>query len=137
MKVRINLHGGELPRRNGDWTDLFTAEEVMLRPGDFRVISLGVSMELPEGYEAHILPRSSTFKHWGILMANGMGIVDNAYCGDEDVWGFPAYATRTVTIPKGTRICQFRIEKTSEPIEFEEVDELGTKARGGFGSTGK
>lgn len=136
MRVRINPHGGKMPEQNGDWIDLYTAEEVMLRPGDFKVISLGVSMELPRGYEAHILPRSSTFKRWGILMANGMGIVDNSYCGDEDVWGFPAYATRTVTIPKGTRICQFRLERVSEPVEFEEVEMLGNADRGGFGSTG-
>ena len=93
-------------------------------------------MKLPEGYEAHVLPRSSTFKKWGILLVNGMGIIDNSYCGDNDIWGFPALAMRKTTIYAGDRICQFRIVKKQPDIEFVSVDKLGEKDRGGFGSTG-
>lgn len=137
MVIRINTHGNEVPVKKGDWIDLYTAEEAVMFKGDYRVISLGVSMKLPEGCEAHILPRSSTFKNWGILMTNGMGIVDNKYCGDDDVWGFPCYAVRNTKIPKGTRIAQFRVMPVCEPVEFEAVESLGEEARGGFGSTGK
>lgn len=137
MKVRINTHGTRMPIQHGDWVDLYTAEDVSMEKGDFRVISLGVSMELPEGYEAHILPRSSTCKNWGVLMANSMGVVDNGYNGDEDVWGFPCVAVRNTYIPYGTRICQFRLERVCERIEFEPVEKLGNESRGGFGSTGK
>ena len=136
MNVKINTHGTRLPVQNGDWIDLFTAEDVSMEQGDFKVISLGVSMELPAGYEAHILPRSSTCKNWGVMMANSMGIVDNSYCGDGDIWGFPCVAIRQTFIPYGTRICQFRVVKNGEPIEFEKVEFLGNESRGGFGSTG-
>ena len=137
MRVKINTHGNKMPVRNGDWIDLFTAEDVSMEKGDFRLISLGVSMELPEGYEAHILPRSSTCKNYGVIMANGMGVVDNAYCGDDDIWGFPCVAIKNTFIPYGTRICQFRLVRSCEPIEFEKVELLGNENRGGFGSTGK
>ena len=120
----------------GDWIDLRTAEDVHMEKGDEKMISLGVSMKLPYGYEAHILPRSSTFKHFGILLTNGMGIIDNSYSGTNDIWHFPALATRLVDIPKNTRICQFRIIKVQEPVSFKEVDELDKIDRGGFGSTG-
>ena len=136
MKVRINTHGTRLPVQYGDWVDLYTAEEVYMEKGDFRIISLGVSMELPTGYEAHILPRSSACKNYGVMMANSMGVVDNDYCGDDDIWGFPCVAIRNTFIPYGTRICQFRLEKVGEPIEFVEVKNLGNESRGGFGSTG-
>lgn len=120
----------------GDWIDLRTAEDVRMERGEEKMISLGVSMRLPYGYEAHILPRSSTFKRYGILLTNGMGIIDNSYSGTTDIWHFPAYATRMIYIPKNTRICQFRIIKVQEPVSFTEVDELDKVDRGGFGSTG-
>lgn len=124
----------------GDWIDLYTAEKVSMYVGDFALISLGISMKLPEGYEAHVVPRSSTFKNWGILQANSIGIIDSTYCGDNDVWKFPAYATRNVEIPVGTRLCQFRIVPTMRSevgeIEFLPVEHLSDEDRGGFGSTG-
>lgn len=136
MIVKINTHGNPLPVANGEWVDLYTAEDVEMEEFEHKIISLGVSMQLPEGYYARIVPRSSTFKNFGIIMANSVGIIENSYCGNNDIWGFPALATRDVFIPKGTRICQFQLEKQSEPIEFEKVEKLGNKDRGGFGSTG-
>lgn len=105
---------------------------------DFKIISLGVSMELPKGYYAHIVPRSSTFKKWGIIQANSMGVIESDYCGDGDIWGFPALCLRKegVKIPKGTRICQFRIVEKAAAVEFAPVETLGNRDRGGYGSTG-
>lgn len=120
----------------GDYIDLKIAEDVSLKSGEFKLISLGVSMKLPEGYYAEVCPRSSTFKKYGILQANSVGVIDNSYCGDNDIWMFPAYATRDVSIPAGTRICQFKIEKVQPKVTFCEVDTLGGIDRGGFGSTG-
>lgn len=120
----------------GDWIDLYAAEHVDMKAGELKYISLGVSMQLPEGYEAHVLPRSSTPKNFGIICANSMGIVDNSYNGDTDVWKFPAYAIRDTHISKGDRICQFRIVKSQPEIKFTPVRTLGNEARGGFGSTG-
>lgn len=136
MKIRINTHGNPLPTAKGEWVDLFTAEDVNLKQFEFKIIPLGVSMELPEGYYAMVVPRSSTFKNFGVFMTNSIGIIENSYCGDNDIWGFPAVAMRDTFIPKGTRICQFQLMKQSEPIEFEQVESLGNKDRGGFGSTG-
>ena len=121
----------------GDWIDLRVAEDVELKAGEFKIISLGVSMKLPEGYEAHIVPRSSTFKNWGIIQTNHMGVIDNSYCGDDDVWMFPALATRDVFIEKNSRICQFRIQQKMDEAVFDTVDVLGNENRGGFGSSGK
>ena len=140
MKIKINTHGNPVPEavegHKSDWIDLRAAETVNMEAGEFHIISLGVSMELPEGYEAHVVPRSSTFKKWGILLANSFGVIDNCYNGDNDIWGFPAIAMRETTINKGDRICQFRIVKKQPLIEFEPVDCLGNEDRGGFGSTG-
>lgn len=122
---------------NGDWIDLRAAENVEMRAGEHKLIPLGVAMKLPDGYEAHLLPRSSTFKRYGILMANSMGIIDNSYCGDDDQWMFSAYATKDTVIPKNDRICQFRIVEKQPAIIFQEVDHLSDVNRGGFGSTGK
>lgn len=119
-----------------DWCDLYTYEDVTLHAGDFRIISLGVSMRLPEGYEANIVARSSTFKRWGILQTNAFSVIDESYCGNDDDWGYPVYATRDVTIPKGTRLCQFRINKKQPVIVFEEINDLKSSARGGFGTSG-
>lgn len=139
MVIDIKYHDPEIKLEkleNGDWIDLRSAENVDMAPGEFRIISLGVSMKLPEGYEAHILPRSSTFKKWGIIQANGMGVIDNSYSGNNDIWRFPAIALRNTTIYKGDRICQFRIVKKQPDIHFNEVDLLEGEDRGGFGSTG-
>lgn len=136
MKIKINTHGNPVPVAKGDCIDLCTAEDVVLDPLEFKIISLGVSMELPEGYYAQVTPRSSTCKNFGIIMANSIGIIDHSYCGDNDIWGFPAVAIRHTEIPKGTRICQFRLVKQMEPVEFEQVELLGNADRGGFGSTG-
>ena len=108
-----------------DWIDLSAAEEVSLRAGDFRLIPLGVAIALPEGYEAHLAPRSSTFKNFGILQTNSVGVVDYSYRGDNDQWRMPVYATRDVTIPKGARICQFRIVENQPALRFIRVESLG------------
>lgn len=121
----------------GDWVDLKTAKDVEVYPGQFGMIPLGIAMELPQGYEAHVVPRSSTFKAWGIMMCNSVGIIDNSYCGDGDEWQFPYYSLNRSSIPKGTRIAQFRIFENQPKIEFVKVDSLGNDNRGGFGSTGK
>ena len=120
----------------GDWCDLYLAEDITLYPQDFALLSLGVSMQLPPGYEAIIAPRSSTFLKYGILQANGIGIVDNNYNGDSDIWKMPVYATRYVEIKKGTRLCQFRIQQKQPNLNFIKVQSLENEARGGFGSTG-
>ena len=128
-----------LPVQNiegGDWIDLRAAEDVHLEKGQYYMIPLGVAMQLPEGYEAIVAPRSSTFKHFGILMTNSIGVIDESYCGDGDEWHFPAFATRAAYIRKNDRICQFRILRHQPEICFEEVETLGNKTRGGFGSTG-
>lgn len=138
--IKIKYHNDIRPLElldNGDWIDLRAAEDVNLEKGDFRLISLGVSMKLPEGYEAHIVPRSSTFKHWGIIQANHMGVIDNSYCGDNDIWKFPAIATRDAVIYKNDRICQFRIMKKQPCIRFDTVEHLNGPDRGGFGSSGR
>lgn len=122
---------------NGDWIDLRAAEDVALRAGEFKLISLGVAMQLPEGYEAHIVPRSSTYKNFGIIQTNHQAVIDESYCGDNDVWRYPAYALRDTIIRANDRICQFRIMKKQPEIVFETVQELGNKDRGGIGSTGK
>ena len=120
-----------------DWIDLRAAEEVTLKAGEFRLIPLGVAIALPAGYEAHIVPRSSTFKNYGILQANSMGVVDCSYCGDNDQWRMPVYATRDVVIERGARICQFRIMRNQPELTFTRVEHLDGPDRGGFGSTGK
>ena len=124
------------PTNSANWIDLRAAEDVELKKGDFRLISLGVAMKLPEGYEAHIVPRSSTYKNFGIIQANHHGVVDNAYCGDGDLWRMPVIAMRDTQIHVNDRICQFRIERRQPDIIFEEVDHLDSEDRGGFGSTG-
>lgn len=119
-----------------DWIDLRAAEEVELKKGEFRLIRLGVAMQLPEGYEAHVVPRSSTFKNFGVIQANHMGVIDGSYCGDNDEWRFPALAVRDTVIHVNDRICQFRIMKNQPALVFEETDHLEGEDRGGFGSTG-
>ena len=140
MNIEVKYHADIYPlekTEKGDWIDLRVAEDVELHAGEFKIISLGVSIKLPEGYEAHIVPRSSTFKHWGVLQTNHMGVIDNSYSGDNDIWMFPALATRDVLIEKNSRICQFRIQKKMEDVTLKTVDKLDDVNRGGFGSSGK
>lgn len=120
-----------------DWIDLRAAEDIDLKQGDFKLIPLGVAMKLPQGYEAHIVPRSSTFKNFGIIQTNHQGVVDGSYCGDNDQWFIPVLAMRDTYISCNDRICQFRIMQNQPQINFNEVTSLDAVDRGGFGSTGK
>ena len=120
-----------------DWIDLRAAESVDLKKGEFKLIPLGVAMELPKGYEAHIVPRSSTFKNFGIIQTNHQGVIDSSYCGDNDEWKMPVYAMRDTHIEVNDRICQFRIMEHQPQILFEETEKLDGKDRGGFGTTGR
>ena len=120
-----------------DWIDLRAAKEMELKAGQYAMIPLGVAMKLPEGYEAHIVPRSSTYKNYGLIQTNHMGVVDESYCGDNDQWHMPVYAMRDTVIHVNDRICQFRIMEHQPTIQFEEVEVLDAPDRGGFGSTGK
>lgn len=119
-----------------DWIDLRAAEDVALKAGEYKLIPLGVAMKLPQGYEAHVVPRSSTFKNFGIIQTNHCGIIDESYCGDNDQWYFPAYALRDTEIHVNDRICQFRIMEHQPTIQFEETEKLTGVDRGGIGSTG-
>lgn len=121
----------------GDWIDLRSAESVDIKAGEYKLIRLGVAMELPEDYEALVAPRSSTFKNYGILLANSLGIIDESYKGDNDEWKFLAYATRDTHVEKNERICQFRIIEHQPKIKLTKVESLGNADRGGIGSTGK
>lgn len=139
--IRIKYHSDEITRLQyidgkSDWIDLRSAEHVELKKGEFKLISLGVSMQLPKGYEAVIVPRSSTYKNFGIIQTNHMGVIDETYCGDGDVWMMPALAVRDTEINVNDRICQFRIQKHQPAITFEEAESLGNEDRGGIGSTG-
>lgn len=120
----------------GDWIDLRAAETVTMKAGEFKLIPLGIAMQLPEGYEAHIVPRSSTYKNFGIIQTNHQAVIDESYCGDGDQWFYPAYALRDTVINVNDRICQFRIMKKQPEFTFEIVTELGNEDRGGIGSTG-
>ena len=119
-----------------DWIDLYASQNYELKQGEFKLIDLNVVVEIPQGYEGHIAPRSSTFKNFGILQTNSVGVVDNSYCGDEDYLKMPVLAMRDTIIKKGDRICQFRIFKKMENIEFQEVNVMNNENRGGIGSTG-
>ena len=138
--IKIHYFSDDLPRLQktgkGDWIDLYAAQTMQLRAGDFALIPLGVSMQLPEGYEARTAPRSSTFRRWGILQANSVGVIDNSYCGTNDEWKLPVYATRDTVIEKGDRICQFRVMRKMDKPELVTVEHLDNASRGGFGSTG-
>lgn len=120
-----------------DWIDLRAAENVDLKKGEFKLIPLGVAMELPAGYEAHVVPRSSTFKNFGIIQTNHQGVIDCSYCGDNDQWFMPVYAVRDTQIHVNDRICQFRIMENQPKIVFDEVEHLNHSDRGGHGSTGR
>ena len=131
---KLDFIGGK-----SDWIDLRCAskEDIVLKAGEFKLIPLGVAMELPEGYEAHVVPRSSTFKNFGIIQTNHCAIIDNSYCGDNDWWFYPVYALRDTVIKFNDRICQFRIMEKMKPVAFTQVETLGNADRGGHGSTGR
>lgn len=141
LKIKVKYFDREIQELQkisvGDWVDLRSAERVELRAGQYHLIPLGVGMILPDGYEAHVLPRSSTPSKFGVIMANSMGVIDNSYSGDADEWKFPAVAIRDTIIEKGDRIAQFRLVKNQPGIEFETVAHLNEISRGGIGSTGK
>ena len=120
-----------------DWVDLRSAEDVTLKKGEFKLIPLGIAMELPKGYEAHVVPRSSTYKNFGVIQTNHMGVIDETYCGDNDQWFMPVLAMRDTRIHVNDRICQFRIMEHQPELVFEETEILGHADRGGHGSTGK
>lgn len=141
-KIRIRYFNDRMERLayvdgKSDWIDLRAAKDVTMKAGEFQLIPLGIAVELPKGYEAHVVPRSSTFKNFGIIQTNHMGVIDESYCGDTDQWYFPAYALRDTQIQEGDRICQFRIMEHQPVLRFEEVERLGHKDRGGIGSTGR
>ena len=141
LQTKIKYHNQKIDKIKkievGDWIDLRAAETVTIKKDNFKLISLGISMQLPKGYEAHVVPRSSTFKNFGIIQTNHMGIIDESYCGDDDIWFFPAYALRDTIINENDRICQFRIIKKMPIVDFKEVNKLNNGSRGGHGSTGK
>ena len=138
--IKIHYFSDDLPRlqktSKGDWIDLYCAQTMTLHAGEYALVPLGVSMQLPEGYEARTAPRSSTFKRWGILQANSVGVIDNSYCGTNDEWKLPVYATRDTVLEKGDRICQFRVMRKMDKPELVTVEHLDNASRGGFGSTG-
>ena len=139
MKIKIKYHVDIIPikhKTNSDWVDLRAAEDIYMCTGEHKYIPLGVSMELPEGYEAHVVPRSSTYKNFGIIQANHCGIIDESYCGDDDRWYMSVISLKGSIIKKNDRICQFRIIKKQPQIDFEVVDSLENDNRGGLGSTG-
>ena len=140
MEINIKYHDENMPRIikivKGDWLDLCTTEDLILAPNDFTKISLGVSMEIPEGYEVYLVPRGSAFEKYGIIQTNSMGIIDNSFKGDNDIWKMPVYCTKNIYIPKYTRIAQFRITERMPKIILTEVSTLGNPDRGSFGGTG-
>lgn len=139
-KIRIKYRYPDITHiekiKIGDWIDLRVAEDTHLKRDEFKLIDLGVAIQLPKGYEAIVVPRSSTFKNFKIIQANSMGVIDNSYCGPEDYWKFPAIALRDTVLHKNDRICQFRIQKIQPKLEFETVTDLNNTNRGGIGSTG-
>lgn len=140
MEIKIKYFDKEIDKlekiAKGDLIDLRSAETVEMKAGEYRLIKLGIGIKLPKGFEAHVYPRSSTFKNFGIILANSVGIIDNSYCGDDDQWCFPAIALRNTIIHKNDRICQFRIMENQPKLEFIEVDKLDDVSRNGIGSTG-
>ena len=142
MNIKVKYHNPNIPKlefiegTKSNWIDLRAAENVVLKAGEAKKISLGVSMRLPEGYEAHVVPRSSTLDKWGVLQGNSMGVIDNTYSGNNDIWKFEALAVRDTKINEGDRICQFRLFPVMGAVNFDTVDYLEGPDRGGFGSTG-
>ena len=142
MEIKVHYLSEEIEELRyidgkSDWIDLRDARNISLKKGEFCLIPLGIAVELPAGYEAHIVPRSSTFKNFGIIQTNSMGIIDETYCGNGDQWHFPAYALRDTEIHVNDRICQFRIMEHQPALTFVKTERLAGQDRGGFGSTGK
>lgn len=143
MQIEVKYFHEDLERlsfiegEKSDWIDLRASEDVVMKAGEYRLIPLGIAVRLPKGYEAHVVPRSSTFQNYGLIQANSMGVVDESYCGDGDQWRFPVYATRDTVVHFNDRICQFRIMEHQPAFSIVEVDKLGDENRGGFGSTGQ
>lgn len=150
IKVKV-LTPGCAPKvfKNGDWIDLYSASDIKLSKGGYVLIPLGVAMKLPDGYEAIMAPRSSTFKNYNIIQTNSLGIIDNSYSGDSDEWQFPVLAAKATEIKKHTRVCQFRIQPSqkasvwqrlkwllSSGVKIKFVEHLSDTNRDGFGSTG-
>lgn len=138
LKIEVMYHDGahEL-ESHGNWIDLATDRDYDLKAGEFQILSTGISMKMPYGYEGYLAPRSSTFKKYGIIQTNGWGVVDAEYCGPDDIWGMPVYSTRDIFIPAGTRVAQFRIQKIMPQVELVTVDSLDYENRNGFGSSGE
>lgn len=140
VDIKIRYFSDDIERlkydENGDMIDLRASEDIEIKAGEYALIPLGVAMELPSGFEAHIYPRSSTFKTWGLTQANSVGVIDNTYNGNDDQWMCPVIASRDVIIHKNDRICQFRIVRNQPEINFCEVKKLTGNNRGGFGSSG-
>ena len=139
LELKIKLHeGGIMPEKLsvGDWIDLAIPETIFIEANKPFLIDFKIAMELPEGYEAHILPRSSTFLKYGLILTNGMGIIDHSYCGDNDTWKALVYPIFNNIIYKATRLFQFRIVKTQPDVKLTQVETLGNEDRGGYGSTG-
>ena len=140
LQIKVKYFNNEIEKLNkiqvGDWIDLRASETIELEQFQFKLIPLGIGMKLPHGYEANVVPRSSTFKNFGILQTNSYGVIDNSYSGNDDQWFFPALAMRDTVINKGDRICQFRINRIMPKTEILEVEFLDVVSRSGFGSTG-
>ena len=140
MKLRIKYFNGAKRLQKiekGNWIDVYSNKDLFIPENERAMIPLGFALELPKNWEGHLLPRSSTFKNYGIIQTNSFAVIDNTYCGDEDMWRMPVYATRDTVINKNDRICQFRINKNQPCVKFETVEKLESINRGGFGSTGK
>lgn len=148
MKLRIKYFEGATRLQKiakGNWIDVYANKDVFIKVGDRAMVPLGFALELPQGWEGHLAPRSSTFKTWGIIQTNSIGVVDDTYIGDNDQWHMPVFCLQGkhieveeqgTWIRKGDKIGQFRIMEVMPEIEFEEVDTFGNSDRGGFGTTG-
>jgi len=140
--IHVKYHSQDIDKLSyvdgkSDWIDLRAAQRYELKSGEFALIDLGVSIKVPEGFEAHLAPRSSTFKNYGLLQTNSVGVIDSSYCGDNDIWKMPVYATRDTVVEINDRICQFRIVRNQPKLIFNEVEQMMDEDRGGFGSTGR
>ena len=140
MELKVKYHSSKIEKiekiEKGDWIDLRASKNYSLKQGEFALIDLGVSIKIPEGYEAILAPRSSTFKKWGVIQTNSIGVIDNSYSGDNDIWMMPVLAMRDTEINVNDRICQFRLLKNQEKTDIVFVDKLEGPDRNGFGSTG-
>lgn len=140
IKVKYLPGAHKLKQINvGDWIDLYTYEDLDIEPNGFQLVNLGVAIQLPTGYEALLVPRSSTFMKYGLIQTNHIGIIDESYCGNSDIWKMPVLnmsPNKSIHIPKDTRLCQFRIIQHQPSVRLLEAQELENSDRGGFGSTG-